>query len=315
MKKRSLLKSACLEKTDHFDEISIPSEPAYARRPIGGERESKDREMGVFNKHDHLNNGLKKKKKIFIGTSGWHYSHWKGPFYPKDLPEKHFLEHYVQHFSTVELNRTFYSLPKRKVFEDYGATVPRSFLFSVKASRYITHNKKLKDPKLPLRRFFHAVTGLKKHLGPILFQLPPHWKANPERLETFLKALPKRYRYAFELRDPRWLTDEIYLLLKRYRAALCIYDFEGSASPKILTAPFVYIRLHGPKSAAYQGRYSMAALKKWAAWIRKQECDVYCYFDNDQAGYAALNALELAKLLNRRPFSPMIFPNEKNPPY
>lgn len=245
---------------------------------------------------------MKKKGKIFIGTSGWHYSHWKGPFYPNDLPEKHFLEHYIKYFGTVELNRTFYSLPKREVFENYAATSPRSFLFAVKASRYITHVKKLKAPKAPLQRFFQAVSGLKKHLGPILFQLPPHWKANPERLETFLKALPKGYRYAFELRDPSWLSEEIFSLLKLRRAALCIYDFEAFTSPKIHTANFAYIRLHGPKRAPYRGRYSLASLKKWAAWIRKESNsghDVYCYFDNDEAGYAALNAQQLAKLLDR----------------
>lgn len=243
-----------------------------------------------------------KKGKIYIGTSGWHYSHWKGPFYPEDLSEKHFLSHYVKHFATVELNRTFYSLPKKKVFEEYAETVPRSFLFSVKASRFITHVKKLKDPKRPLHRLFQSVSGLEKHLGPILFQLPPHWKANPERLKNFLDTLPKRHRYVFEMRDPSWLNEEIYTLLKQHHAALCIYEFESFIAPKILTANFTYIRLHGPKKTAYQGRYRLAALKKWAAWIRKETKkghDVYCYFDNDEAGYAAINAEELTKLLRR----------------
>ena len=146
---------------------------------------------------------MKRKKlgKIHIGTSGWHYSHWKGPFYPKDLPEKQFLSYYLQHFTTVELNRTFYSLPKKHVFEEYAQTVPSSFLFAVKASRYITHVKKLNDPKKPLHRFFHSASSLNNHLGPILFQLPPHWNVNPDRLHAFLKTLPKGYRYTFELRD------------------------------------------------------------------------------------------------------------------
>jgi uncharacterized protein YecE (DUF72 family) len=238
--------------------------------------------------------------KIWIGTSGWHYSHWKGPFYPKNLPEKQFLRYYIEKFLTVELNRTFYSLPQRKVFEEYAKIVPRSFLFSIKASRYITHVKKLNNPKLALRRFFKSVTGLKKHLGPILFQLQPHWKCNPERLEAFLKALPKGHRCTFEFRDPSWLNEEIYELLRKYKAALCLYEFEGVATPQIITSNFVYVRLHGPKRSAYRGKYSMTALKKWAAFFRKElkkGHDVYCYFDNDEAGYAAVNAQELQQIL------------------
>jgi uncharacterized protein YecE (DUF72 family) len=245
----------------------------------------------------------KKNGKVYIGTSGWHYSHWKGSFYPKDFPEKQFLSYYIQQFSTVEINRTFYSLPERRVFLRYAQIVPRSFIFSVKASRFITHVKRLQDPKESLHRFFKSVSGLKDRLGPILFQLPPHWKVNPDRLRTFLKALPKGHRYTFELRDPSWLTEEIYELLRQYRAALCIYEFESHMTPKIATADFIYVRLHGPKRTAYQGRYPLTTLKKWATFFRKETKkghDVYCYFDNDEAGFAAINALELLDILKKK---------------
>lgn len=247
---------------------------------------------------------MKKKGKIHIGTSGWHYSYWKGPFYPKDLPEKRFLSYYIQHFSTVEMNRTFYSLPKKSVFQGYADFVPRSFLFSVKASRFITHVKKLKDPKMSLHRFFTAVSGLENHLGPILFQLPPGWKLNLERLHDFLKVLPKGYRYAFELRDSSWLNEEVYELLKQYNAAFCIYEFESFITPKIITANFIYVRLHGPEGA-YAGRYSLKTLRQWAAFFRKEAQkgkDIYCYFDNDEEGFAAINAMELMRLLKVIPF-------------
>ena|SRR5579885_817413 len=237
--------------------------------------------------------------KIHIGTSGWHYAHWKGSFYPKGVSEKNFLKHYLEHFSTVEINRTFYSLPKKKVMEVYAEIAPRGFIYSVKASRFITHVKRLKDPKEPLKRFFGVVSGLKKHLGPILFQLPPHWKVNPERLESFLKSLPKGYRYTFELRDESWLQEDIYKLLRKYKAAFCIYELGHFITPSTVTSNFIYVRLHGP-SGAYGGDYSRQTLKKWASFFRreaKKGKDIYCYFDNDEAGYAAKNALELKAIL------------------
>lgn len=243
-----------------------------------------------------------KKGKIHIGTSGWHYEHWKGPFYPRDLSSKNFLSFYIDSFSTVEINRTFYSLPKREVFAGYSKKVPARFIFSIKASRFITHVKRLKDPKLPLRRLLSRVQGLGPHLGPILFQLPPHWKLNLERLHSFLKALPKGHRYAFEFRDTSWLVEETYALLKQSRSAFCIYEFEDTLTPLITTANFIYVRLHGPEGA-YAGKYSLKELKKWARFFRKQANqgkDIYCYFDNDEAGYAAMNAKTLMQLLKLR---------------
>lgn len=240
-----------------------------------------------------------KKGKIYIGTSGWSYEHWKGPFYPEDLATKDLLNFYIQQLKTVEINRTFYSLPDRDVFSRYAKTVPSSFIFAVKASRFITHVKRLKNPKLSLKRLFSRIQPLGRHLGPILFQLPPHWKVNKKRLQSFLEALPKKYRFAFEFRDESWLTKEIFDLLKKRRAAFCIYELGHVETPCIETADFIYVRLHGPKEA-YAGSYSLAALKKWARYFRKEAKkgrDVYCYFDNDEAGYAAMNAKIMLELL------------------
>ncbi|NGX27543.1 MAG: hypothetical protein K940chlam6_01481, partial [Chlamydiae bacterium] len=141
--------------------------------------------------------------------------HWKGPYYPKDLPAKDFLSQYAEDFQTVEVNNTFYKLPEISTLKHWKGTVPKDFIFSVKASRYITHVKKLKDPKSSLKKFFSRMEYLKKNLGVILFQLPPKWGLNLERFETFLQALPKGYRYAFEFRETSWLSKDVYKLLKK----------------------------------------------------------------------------------------------------
>ena len=239
------------------------------------------------------------KARIHIGTSGWHYMHWKGPYYPKDLPAKDFLSQYAEDFQTVEVNNTFYKLPEISTLKHWKGTVPKDFIFSVKASRYITHVKKLKDPKSSLKKFFSRMEYLKKNLGVILFQLPPKWGLNLERFETFLQALPKGYRYAFEFRETSWLSKDVYKLLKKRGHALCLYEFAGVKTPLLVTAKFIYVRLHGPKGA-YQGSYSSRALDKWAKQFlewKKKGIEVYCYFDNDEKGYAAQNALQLLKKL------------------
>ncbi|MFI5334942.1 MAG: DUF72 domain-containing protein, partial [Chlamydiales bacterium] len=207
--------------------------------------------------------GRVKKSRLFAGTSGWHYEHWKGPFYPAGLPAKNYLDHYIQFFKTVEINRTFYGLPERKVFLDYAKRVPTDFVFAIKASRFITHIKRLKDPKPSLQKLFSCVDGLGSHLGPILFQLPPHWELNLERLRSFLKALPKRRKYAFEFRNSSWLVEEVYDLLREYGTGFCIYDLNGFTTDPIVTTDFVYVRLHGPK-AAYKDKYPLSSLKKWS---------------------------------------------------
>jgi uncharacterized protein YecE (DUF72 family) len=235
----------------------------------------------------------------YIGTSGWHYDHWEGPFYPTGLPDGGFLEYYAGHFGTAEVNNSFYRLPEEKTLIRWRDAVPKDFVFSVKASRYLTHMKKLKDPREPLERLLERVSVLGTKLGPILFQLPPRWRSNSERLEGFLEILPEDHRYAFEFRDPSWFDGEVYGLLAKYRAAFCVYDLGGRISPKEITADFAYVRLHGP-GGPYRGRYGVKRLTGWAGvisgWL-KEGLDVYCYFDNDEAGYAVQDALGLQQMM------------------
>jgi uncharacterized protein YecE (DUF72 family) len=241
------------------------------------------------------------KKHIHIGTSGWHYSHWQGPFYPDSLAKNEFLGFYSQYFHTAEINNTFYQLPQKKTFYHWKDTVPDGFIFSVKASRYITHMKKLCDPDQPLSKFLKRLMVLQNTLGPVLFQLPPRWKVNPDRLKSFLEALPKNQKFAFEFRDPSWFCDRVYHLLEQHDAAFCIYDLDRRLSPKEITADFIYVRLHGP-NGPYQGKYEEQTLAGWAGafstWV-KQNREVYCYFDNDEAGYAVRNAQRLQEMISK----------------
>jgi uncharacterized protein YecE (DUF72 family) len=210
------------------------------------------------------------------------------------------LQFYAGRFHTVEINNSFYHLPQKEVFEQWRETTPQDFLFAVKASRYITHMKKLKDPEEPVRSFLDNVRGLGEKLGPILFQLPPRWHANVERLVAFLKVLPARLRYTFEFRDSSWFIEPVYQALEDNHAAFCIYQLNRELSPKKITADFVYVRLHGP-DGAYQGQYSQEALADWARSFRdwsQRGKDIYCYFDNDQAGYAAQDASRLIELVS-----------------
>jgi uncharacterized protein YecE (DUF72 family) len=239
--------------------------------------------------------------KIHIGTSGWHYKHWLGTFYPEGTKQSEQFAYYLQHFDTVEINNSFYKLPTRETFSKWKASVPDNFIFVVKANRFITHMKKLSDPAESLTRFMANVSALGARLGPILFQLPPGWKLNLERFDEFLQALPPRHRYVFEFRNASWYTDEIYALLRQHNCAFCIYELAGHTTPLAVTADFVYVRLHGPGTDKYQGSYTEAALKEWArrckAWAKKRK-EVFVYFDNDQAGYAAFNAKRLRELVH-----------------
>jgi uncharacterized protein YecE (DUF72 family) len=240
--------------------------------------------------------------RIWVGTSGWRYDHWIGPFYPNGTAAGAFLLFYSRYFATVEINSTFYGLPKAASLASWLADTPPDFIFACKASRYITHMKKLKDPEAGLTRFFTAIEPLGPKLGPILFQLPPRWRLNISRLEEFLQALPAHHRYAFEFRDESWLTAETFALLRKHGTALCCYDLADHQSPQEITGDFCYVRLHGP-AAAYEGSYDNNALLVWAERLltwSKTGRDCYCYFDNDEAGYAAQNADSLLKLLMDR---------------
>jgi uncharacterized protein YecE (DUF72 family) len=230
-----------------------------------------------------------------IGTSGWHYAHWRGIVYPEELTTQEWFAYYAERFSTVEINNSFYKLPEVETFRAWREGSPPGFLFAVKASRYITHMKKLKDPEEPIANVMERVDELGDRLGPILFQLPPKWKRNADRLRAFLDKLPAGKRFAFEFRDPSWFDEGVYELLSAHNAAFCIYDLRGELTPKQVTADWVYVRLHGP-GEPYQGKYDERTLAGWteafASW-RRQGRDVYCYFNNDQAGYAVENALAL----------------------
>lgn len=211
------------------------------------------------------------------------------------------LPYYVKSFETVELNNSFYKLPAPGTFSKWRLATPEDFVFSVKASRFLTHNKKLKDPQNALENFLPRAQELGAKLGPILFQLPPRWRCNIERLESFLEALPKQHRYAFEFREPSWHCAPVFEVLHRYNAAYCIYELDGFATGNEITAEWTYVRLHGP-GGKYQGSYSDDALRVWAQQIvewQQRLRATYVYFDNDQAGYAAENALRLKRQVGK----------------
>lgn len=237
---------------------------------------------------------MPKLKRVYIGTSGWYYDHWEESFY-HGIPAHERLPFYAEHFSTVEINSTFYHLPKEKSVENWATLTPKDFVFSVKASRYITHIKRLRNVGEGIEVFLKAIAPLKQKLGPILFLIPPFFKRNDARLKECLEELPEGPGYTFEFRHPSWHTEEIFALLNQYNAALCISDYEGKLSPIEVTADFVYVRLHGPKKA-YQGSYDLRALKQWAKRIddwSKQKLPVFIYFDNDEKGFAVKDAKRL----------------------
>lgn len=232
-----------------------------------------------------------------IGTSGWAYRHWRGRVYPDDLPDADRLAWYAQRFDTVEINNAFYKLPARATLRAWAASVPKRFVFAVKASRYTTHMRKLRDPRSSAGLFMRAVDALEDRLGPILFQLPPRWRFDPARLDDFLAGLSRDHRYAFEFRDRSWIVEEALEILHRHRAAFCIYELDGWLSPHHVTTDFVYVRLHGP-DGPYRGEYGARRLLRWKHAIERwqaQGLHVHCYFDNDDRGYAAKDAAALAE--------------------
>jgi uncharacterized protein YecE (DUF72 family) len=236
--------------------------------------------------------------RLKIGTSGWHYEHWRGPFYPEHMDAGQMLSHYCRSFTTVEINNSFYRLPSENTLSDWRRTVPRTFCFSVKASRYITHMKKLKDFHQPLQTFLDRVALLGDRLGPVLFQLPPRWKFNPERLQKFVAGLPDGFRFVFEFRDPSWYHRRAFDILAERGVGFCMHDMSGSVSPKALTAEFLYVRFHGPQK--YGGSYSAQTLSGWAGafstW-KRQGKEIFAYFNNDARGHAVRNALALKRML------------------
>jgi len=234
---------------------------------------------------------------LYLGTSGYRYDDWKGRFYPEDLAESQWLGHYAGRFDTVEINNTFYGLPQPETFDRWRQQTPEGFTFALKYSRYGSHLKHLKDPDAHLPTFLDRARRLEDRLGPILVQLPPHWKAAPERLTTFLRAAVEAapgQRWAIEVRDESWLCAEVYEVLEAHGAALVIHDLIED-HPERLTAGWTYRRYHGED---YGGSYSAQKLTAEAKKIRgslEAGRDVHVYFNNDRDGHAVENALDLGR--------------------
>ena len=237
---------------------------------------------------------------VWIGTSGWSYKHWeKGHFYPADLAPEEFLPFFTRNFQTVEINYSYYQLPPRKTFAAWKRKVPSGFLFAVKASRYITHMKKLKDPEEPLQRLMHNAGGLGKTMGPVLFQFPRQWQLNLSRLDGFMQALrahPKR-RYAFEFRHASWLTDSVYSCLHDHNAALCLPVGWGIPLRIEVTADWTYVRFHGGEHSHF---FEDDELQPWAKRLRAWHADgidSYSYFNNDTLWHGRPAAIDNARTL------------------
>jgi uncharacterized protein YecE (DUF72 family) len=244
---------------------------------------------------------------IRIGTSGWHYGSWWGPFFPEDIKKKDALRYYSSQFPATELNAPFYRTPTLEAVRAWVEQTPHDFLFAWKASKFITHWKRL----LPHARnsvdlLETRLKALGRKCGPVLFQLPPGFSADRERLAGFLKMLPRRRRYVFEFRHASWYDDAVFDLLRAHDVALCISDHHDAPAPWEVTARHVYLRPHGP-GGRYRGSYDDATLRAWARRIRRWQRDgrdVFCFFDNDQKSAAPMDARRLTALVTpKRPRS------------
>jgi uncharacterized protein YecE (DUF72 family) len=232
----------------------------------------------------------------YIGTSGWVYPHWREVFYPPRLAQSKWLYFYSGHFSTVEINNSFYRLPSEQAFSNWRDTSPHGFRYAVKASRFITHIKRLKDVAEPVQTFIARAAHLNKKLGSILYQLPPNMHRNDERLEGFLTLLPKGLRHVIEFRHQSWLDEEVFDILRRHNTGFCVFDMPEVSCPLLATADFAYIRFHG-SSGLYSSCYSDEEMEDWARRIEGLATDldtVYIYFNNDAEGFAIKNAQTLA---------------------
>jgi uncharacterized protein YecE (DUF72 family) len=241
-----------------------------------------------------------KKGELRVGTSGYQYDHWRKVFYPEELPKREWFAHYAARFDTVEMNATFYGLPSPETFDSWRERAPDGFCFALKFSRFGTHQKRLLDPADTIPTFLERAERLRGFLGPILVQLPPHWQADPGRLDAFLAAAPRRHRWAVEFRDPSWLCGSVYGVLERHSAALCIHD-KIADHPWRETAGWVYLRFHGEEG--YRGNYSaqkLSASAKKVANLLGEGRDVYAYFNNDLGGHAPHNALDLRRYVLHR---------------
>jgi uncharacterized protein YecE (DUF72 family) len=238
--------------------------------------------------------------RVRIGTSGWHYDSWRGPFYPKGLPIKNQLQYYATHFSTTELNGVFYRTPTPQAVRSWRDQTGKNLVFAWKASKFITHWKRLWQKSVnSLELLEDRLSLLGEKAGPVLFQLPPNFEADADRLAEFFKLLSKKRRYSFEFRHPSWYAPRILRMLSEQNVSLCLSDHHDAPAPWKRTADFVYVRGHGP-SGRYRGHYSQDVLAGWAKRIKswkKQGCDVFVYFDNDQKSAAPADASRLKRLM------------------
>jgi uncharacterized protein YecE (DUF72 family) len=237
---------------------------------------------------------------VRTGTSGWQYRHWRGTLYPPDMPQSHWLEHYAARFATVESNATFYRLPSRETLEQWRARTPDGFVIAVKASRYLTHVRRLRDPAEPVRRMLDAFAGLGEKLGPVLLQFPPRMPADPSRLDRVLRLFPADVRVAVEPRDASWWTDAVRDVLTEHGAALCWADRGGTeVTPLWRTADWGYLRFHEGDGDPWP-RYTEDRLRAWADRIAAAwpgDAPVYAYFNNDQYGAAVLDAETFSRVV------------------
>jgi uncharacterized protein YecE (DUF72 family) len=242
--------------------------------------------------------------RLHVGTSGYVYGHWRERFYPRTVPAREWLAFYAQHFTTVELNNPFYRLPSAATFRAWRKRVPPGFVFAVKASRYLTHLKRLKDPGPPLRLLLGRARALGPTLGPVLFQLPGHFHLDVTRLDRFLRSVSRQrlvpdLRAVLEVRSLTWMEPAAIQRLRSAGVALCLADWREAPVSGPLTADFVYLRRHGP-SPRYGGSYAEESLREDAEHVRewlRDGRDVYVYFNNDRDGHAITNARRLMELL------------------
>ena len=236
---------------------------------------------------------------VRIGCSGWIYRHWRDVFYPAKLAQRLWFAHYAATFDTVELNTSFYHLPKADTFAKWRDQAPSGFRYAVKAPRFITHIKKLKDCAEPVGEFLRRARNLGPALGPILYQLPPRWALNRERLEEFIALLPPDLDHVFEFREKSWLTEEVLALLDARGLSFCAHDMPELATPRWAVGPIAYVRFHGGEGK-YWGRYRDETLLDWTDWIvgqARRGRDVWCYFNNDIGGHAVEDALTLRSMV------------------
>ncbi len=252
---------------------------------------------------------------VLVGTSGWQYRDWRGVLYPPEVPQRRWLEHHAEHFATVENNNTFYRLPARETFTDWRERTPDDFVMAVKASRYLTHVRRLRDPAEPVRRLLGAAAGLGDRLGPVLVQLPPNLAADPHLLDACLREFGQaqfgdqfgqdqfgRVRVAVEPRHESWWTDEVQQVLTKHHAALAWTDRLGHPlTPLWNTAGWGYLRFHEGAASPWP-RYGQRALRSWVDLITKtwpDDADVFVYFNNDPGGAAVYDAVAFAALTRR----------------